>query len=79
MISGAKMIPNAVTAPSPSIIRKKTLEAKRHARFRSPLTSSSLKTGTNADASAWSATSERSRFGIWKATVKALILPLAPK
>ena len=69
----------AVTPPRPSSISHSTLEATRHARARSPLTSSSLKTGTNAEDRAWSATSDRIRFGTWKATVNALILPLAPK
>jgi hypothetical protein len=41
--------------------------------------SRSTKTGTNADESAASATSARTRFGIWKAIVKALIFPAAPK
>ena len=47
--------------------------------FFSPFSRSSLKTGTNADERAASATSERMRFGTWKATVNALILPVAPK
>jgi len=38
-----------------------------------------VKTGTNADDRAASATSARIRFGTWKATVNALILPAAPK
>jgi hypothetical protein len=77
--SGAKMISNAVRPPSPSSISQKRLEATRQARLRSPFWRSSLKTGTKADESAASATSERKRFGTWKATVKALILPAAPK
>ena len=38
-----------------------------------------MKTGTKADERAASATSARMRFGTWKATVNALILPAAPK
>ena len=70
---------SAVSAPRPSSISQKRLEATRQARLRSPFSSSSLKTGTNAEESAASATSERRRFGTWKATVKALIFPAAPK
>ena len=70
---------SAVSAPRPSSISQKSVEATRHARFRSPFSSSSLKTGTNADESAASATSARTRFGIWNATVNALIRPAAPK
>ena len=54
---------------------RRGVEATRHARLRSPFSSSSLKTGTNADESAASATSARTRFGIWKAIVNALIGP----
>ena len=77
--SGASTMKRAVSAPSPSSISQKRVDATRQARLRSPFSSSSLKTGTNADESAWSATSDRSRFGTWKATVNALILPAAPK
>ena len=73
--SGARIMKQRRQAPRPSSIRKKTLEATRQARLRSPFSSSSVKTGTNADESAASATSARIRFGTWKATVKALILP----
>ena len=66
-------------AARPRSRSQKRVEATRHARFRSPFSRSSLKTGTNADESAASATSERMRFGTWKATVNALILPPAPK
>ena len=58
---------------------QKIVEARRHARARSPFSSSSLKTGTNAPESAWSAIRARTRFGIWNATVNALIFPAAPK
>ena len=79
MTSGAKTIRSAVIAPRPSRRSQKRVEATRQARLRSPFSSSSLKTGTNADESAASATSERMRFGTWKATVNALTLPVAPK
>ena len=69
----------AERAPRPSSINQKSVEATRHALLRSPFSSSSLNTGTNADESAASATSARTRFGIWYATVKALIRPAAPK
>ena len=55
------------------------LDATRQARRRSPFSSRSLKTGTKADERAASATSARIRFGIWNATVNALIGPAAPK
>jgi hypothetical protein len=55
------------------------LDATRHARARSPFSSSSLKTGTKAPESAASPTRTRIRFGIWNATVNALIGPRAPK
>ena len=70
---------SAESAVRPSSISQKRLDATRHARRRSPFSSNSLKTGTNADDSAASATSARTRFGIWKAIVKALIFPAAPK
>ena len=54
-------------------------EATRQARARSPFSSSSLKTGTNAPERAASATSARTRLGIWNAMVNALIGPRAPK
>ena len=75
MSSGATRMKSAVSPPSPSSISQKRLDATRQARLRSPFSSSSLKTGTNADESAASATSARTRFGIWNATVNALILP----
>ena len=66
-------------ADNPTNESQKTLEATRQARSRSPRTSRSLKTGTNAAPSAASATSARTRFGTWKATVNALIEPCTPK
>ena len=79
MTTGAIRMKIAESAPSPSSINQKSVEATRHARCRSPLSSNSLNTGTNAEESAASATSARTRFGIWNATVNALIRPAAPK
>ena len=62
---GATRMKSAVSAVSPSSISQKRLEATRQARRRSPFSISSLKTGTNADESAASATSARTRFGNW--------------
>ena len=70
---------SAVSPPTISRKSQKMVEATRQARAFSPFSSSSLKTGTNADESAASATSARIRFGIWNATVNALIDPRAPK
>ena len=77
-INGAMSTKIAVRPVVISRTSQKIVDATRHARARSPFSSSSLKTGTKAPESAWSATSERTRFGIWKATVKALIFPAAP-
>ena len=60
-------------------MRKKRLDATRKASLRSPFSSSSLKTGTNAPWSAESANSARTRLGTWKAIVKADIAPVTPK
>ena len=70
---------SAVRPPRPSSISQKIDDATRHARFRSPFTSRSLKTGTNAAESAESATSDRTVFGIRNAISKALTGPLMPK
>ena len=72
---GATSMKSAVSPLRPSSISQKRLEATRQARLRSPFSSRSLKTGTNAEESAASATSARTRFGIWNATVNALIAP----
>ena len=69
----------SVTADRPTNDSQKTLDATRQARSRSPRCSRSLKTGTNAAPSAESATSARTRFGTWNATVNALIDPCTPK
>ncbi len=79
MIQGEITMKSAVSPPSPRRTSQKRLDATRHARFRSPFTSRSLKTGTNAEESAASATSARTVFGIRKATSNALIAPTVPK
>ncbi len=79
MSGSAKITNRAVTAPSTRQMRKKRLEATRNASFRSPFSSSSVNTGTNAPWSAASANSARTRFGTWKAIVKADIGPVTPK
>ena len=70
---------SAVRPPSTRRTSQKIVDATRQARLRSPFSSRSLKTGTNAPESAASASSARTRFGIWNATVNALIFPLMPK
>ena len=70
---------SAVTAPSTRQIRKKSVDATRKASLRSPFSSSSVNTGTNAPWSAESANSARTRFGTWKAIVNADIAPVTPK
>ena len=77
-ISGAASTNSAVNPVVKSRTSQKIVDATRQARARSPFSRSSLKTGTNAPESAVSATSARTRFGIWNATVNALILPAAP-
>ena len=62
-----------------SVIRKKRLEATRNASFRSPFSSSSLNTGTNAPWRAESANSARTRFGTWNAIVNADMAAVTPK
>ena len=77
--SGAASIRSAVKLPRPSRISQISDDATRQARLRSPFSSSSLKTGTNAEERAASATNARIRFGSWNAIVNALIGPRAPK
>jgi hypothetical protein len=79
MIHGAATMNSAVSAESARSTSQKRLDATRQARCLSPLSCSSVKTGTKADERAASATRARTRFGTWNATVKALILPAAPK
>jgi len=71
-------MPSAVTPISASVASVRALEATRQARSRSPLTSNSLKTGTNDAPSAESATSERTVFGTLFATTNALAGPETP-
>ena len=63
MSGSAKSTNRAVTRPSTRQMRKNRLEATRNASLRSPFSSSSVKTGTNAPWSAKSANSARTRFG----------------
>ena len=79
MIGSAASTKTAVSAPSTSAISRKRLEATRNASRRSPFSSSSVNTGTNAPWSAESANSARTRFGTWKAIVNADIAPVTPK
>ena len=79
MNSGAMRMKRAVTPPPIRRKSQKIVDATRQARAFSPFSSSSLKTGTKAEERAASATRARIRFGIWNATVKALIGPRAPK
>ena len=79
MIGSANRTNSAVTAPSTRQIRKNRLDATRKASLRSPFSSSSVKTGTNAPCRAESANSARTRFGTWKAIVNADIAAETPK
>ncbi len=79
MTQDAIRMKSAVSAVSPSNISQKSDEATRQARLRSPFSSRSLKTGTNAEESAASATSARTVFGMRNATSNALIGPRTPK
>ena len=58
---------------------QKIVDATRQARALSPFSSISLKIGTKAAERAESATSARTRFGTWNATVNVLIEPSTPK
>jgi hypothetical protein len=75
---GAKTTKRAVIAPSTIVTNSSRVEARRKASRYCFLPSSSVKTGTNAGCSAASANSARTRFGTWKAIVKADIGPLIP-
>ena len=70
---------SADTPPRPSRVSQKSDEATRQARLRSPFSSRSLKTGTNADESAASATSARIVLGTRNAMLNAFTGPLTPK
>ena len=61
------------------MIRKISVEASRNASRLLPASSCSVKTGTNAPCRAASANRLRTRFGIWKAIVKADIAGPTPK
>ena len=79
MITPARATKSTVIAPSTVRIRKKSVEARRMASLRLPASRSSVNTGTKAAPSAASANSERTTFGTWKASVKALNAPDVPK
>ena len=69
----------AVSAARTSVTRKISVEARRKASRLLPCSSCSVKTGTNAAWIAASANRLRTRFGTWKAIVKADMAPLTPK
>ena len=71
MIACAARMKTAVTAPSAITMIQKTVEARRKASLRRPSCKSSVKTGTNAAESAALANRLLTRFGTWKAIVKA--------
>ena len=71
MIACAAMMKTAVIAPSAITMIQKTVEARRKASLRRPSCRSSVKTGTNAAESAALANRLLTRFGTWKAIVKA--------
>ena len=77
--SGAARTKIAVIAPRTIVTRKISWEASLNASRRSPCSSFSTKTGTKAAWIAASANRLRTRFGTWKAIVKADIGPLIPK
>ena len=77
--TGASQMNSSAIAPSATSSRPASVLASCSASRRRLCSSRSLKTGTNADESAASATSARIRFGIWKASVKAEAAPLVPK
>ena len=79
MTTGANTMKIAVTDPSTARIRKNSVDASRKASARLRCSRSSVKTGTKAAVIAWSATSMRSRLGIWKAIVNAEKAPLVAK
>ena len=79
MTYGAMTMKSTVIAPSTTRISPNSAPASWKASLRFFCSSSSVKTGTNAALSAESATSARSRFGTWKAIVKAEKGPEVPK
>ena len=76
---GATRMKNAVRAPRMSVTMKISVDASRNASRRLPRSSCSVKTGTNAAWIAASANRLRTRFGTWKAIVKADICAVTPK
>ncbi len=79
MITGASSTNTAVMTPSPAASTNTSAEATRKASSRPRFSSCSVNTGTKAACSAESANRLRTRFGTWKAIVKALIGPRTPK
>jgi hypothetical protein len=79
MTSGASSTKAAVSTPSTASSRPASALASWNASRRRLCSSRSLKTGTNAELSAASATSARIRLGIWKASVNADAGPVVPK
>ena len=77
--TGAIRMKSAVSAPRTSVTTKIRFDASRKASRRSPCSSFSVNTGTNAAWIAASANRLRTRFGTWKAIVNADIAPLTPK
>ena len=71
MIVCAARMKTAVTAPSAISMIQNTVAASRNASRRRPSWSSSVKTGTNAAERAALANRLLTRFGTWKAIVKA--------
>src|SRR4051812_8625746 len=78
-ITGASRMKTIVITVSPTSSRPASAAASSKASLRFFCSSSSLNTGTKALESAASATSARTRFGIWNASVKAEAGPLVPK
>ena len=76
---GAISTKNTHTTVSAATISTTNVDASWNASRRLPFSSSSVKTGTNAALSAASANRLRTRFGTWKASVKAENGPLVPK
>ncbi len=76
--TGASRTKRAVMAPSTIVTSSSRVEARRNASLYCFLPISSVKTGTKAGCRAASAKRARTRFGTWKAIVKADIGPLIP-
>ena len=78
-MTGARRMNSAVIRPRTSVTRKMSSDASRNASRRSPCSSFSVNTGTNAAWIAASANRLRTVFGIRKAIVNADICGLIPK